>query len=48
MLITALIGLACNIVNVFTLHSCGGGHSHHHVEEDAVEDKLERKLSHCH
>ena len=24
MLITALIGLVCNIVNMFTLHSCGG------------------------
>lgn len=29
MLITALVGLACNIVNIFTLHSCGGGHDHH-------------------
>lgn len=24
MLITACIGLACNLVNIFTLHSCGG------------------------
>jgi solute carrier family 30 (zinc transporter), member 2 len=30
MLITACVGLACNIVSIFTLHSCGGDHGHHH------------------
>lgn len=36
MLITACVGLACNIINIFTLHSCGGGHHHHHhhIEND--------------
>ena len=50
MLITAVIGLVCNIVNLFTLHSCGGGHSHshHNIQEEVIEEKLERKLSHCH
>ena len=50
MLITAVVGLLCNIVNIFTLHSCGGGHSHHdhhHVDHDHVENPA-RKLSHCH
>lgn len=53
MLITAVVGLICNIVNVFTLHSCGGGHhDHHHVGEEVVQDDIDRKLSralsHCH
>jgi len=52
MLITAVIGLACNIVNVFTLHSCGGhSHTHHNIEEEhhhEGQDNPERKLSHCH
>lgn len=30
MLITACVGLVCNIISIFTLHSCGGGHGHHH------------------
>lgn len=50
MLITAVVGLICNIVNIFTLHSCGGGHSHHdhhHVDHEHVENPA-RKLSHCH
>ena len=29
MLITALVGLGCNIVNIFLLHGCGGHHHHH-------------------
>lgn len=29
MLITACVGLICNLISIFTLHSCGGGHSHH-------------------
>lgn len=40
MLITAVVGLACNIVSIFTLHSwCGGSkeeeeeHEHHHEEK---------------
>jgi len=44
------VGLICNIVNIFTLHSCGGGHSHHdhhHVDHEHVENPV-RKLSHCH
>jgi zinc transporter 2 len=49
MLITACIGLGCNIVSIFTLHSCGGHSHHHHAAEAApVEDENERKLSHCH
>jgi len=28
MLITALVGLGCNIVNIFLLHGCGGHHHH--------------------
>ena len=57
MLITACVGLACNIISIFTLHSCGGGHSHHHHghshghdEEKATAADAEgaRKLSHCH
>lgn len=53
MLITACVGLVCNLISIFTLHSCGGGHSHHghsHGEEETkalpVDDA--RKLSHCH
>jgi zinc transporter 2 len=44
MLITAVVGLICNIINIFTLHSCssfcGGGDSHvdhHHVDHEHVE-----------
>lgn len=58
MLITAVVGLICNIINIFTLHSCGGGeHSHidhHHVDHEHVEIggsapvAAPRKLSHCH
>jgi len=56
MLITACVGLACNIISIFTLHSCGGGHSHHghshshgHDEEKNKANPDEaRKLSHCH
>jgi len=50
MLITAIVGLICNIINIFTLHSCGEGHTHH--EEPAGEHEHEhehhpRQLSHC-
>lgn len=54
MLITAVVGLICNFISIFTLHSCGGGHAghnhgHSHGEEKAVEGQEEgRKLSHCH
>ena len=57
MLITAVVGLCCNIISIFTLHSCGGdhgGHHHHHHghshgEEHHHELEAEgRKLSHCH
>lgn len=56
MLITAVVGLICNFISIFTLHSCGGGHaghnhghSHSHGEEKGVEGQEEgRKLSHCH
>ena len=34
MLITAAVGLACNFVNIFTLHSCGGSHHGHSHGED--------------
>jgi solute carrier family 30 (zinc transporter), member 2 len=54
MLITAVVGLFCNIISIFTLHSCGGDHGHHHHghshgghEHDHHEDEG-RKLSHCH
>ena len=30
MLITAVVGLICNIVNIFLLHGSGGHHHHHH------------------
>lgn len=30
MLITAGVGLICNLISIFTLHSCGGEHGHHH------------------
>jgi len=55
MLITAVVGLACNIISIFTLHSCGGGHSHHnhshghdHGEQAKAAPEEARKLSHCH
>jgi zinc transporter 2 len=57
MLITAVVGLVCNIISIFTLHSCGGGHHHHghdhggheHGEkEPAGVGEEGRKLSHCH
>lgn len=53
MLITAVVGLFCNLISIFTLHSCGGEHGHHHhghshgEAHDKVEDEG-RKLSHCH
>ena len=52
MLITACVGLGCNLISIFTLHSCGGHHGHHHHghshgNEAEVADS-ERKLSHCH
>ena len=35
MLITACIGLVCNLINIFLLHGCGShGHTHHEIEED--------------
>lgn len=52
MLITAAVGLACNFINIFTLHSCGGSHhGHSHgvdAEEQAEKNEEVRKLSHCH
>lgn len=55
MLITACVGLVCNIISIFTLHSCGGEHGHHHHHhhhhhgESHDEKEIEgRKLSHCH
>ena len=53
MLITACVGLVCNIISIFTLHSCGGehGHHHHHHHHGESHDEKEiegRKLSHCH
>lgn len=56
MLITACVGLVCNIIAIFTLHSCGGGHGHHHHGHDhghghshgSQSDNEHRKLSHCH
>ena len=50
MLITACVGLVCNLISIFTLHSCGGGHHHHHHDEETkqVSNEEERKLSHCH
>lgn len=54
MLITACVGLICNIISIFTLHSCGGEHGHHHhhhhhgEEKSSALDEEGRKLSHCH
>jgi len=51
MLITAVVGLFCNIVNIFTLHNFGGGHEHHdhhHIDEERMVDPVEARLSHCH
>jgi zinc transporter 2 len=51
MLITSVVGLICNFISIFTLHSCGGGHHHHnHGEEHSHgnEDEEGRRLSHCH
>jgi zinc transporter 2 len=52
MLITAVVGLVCNFISIFTLHSCGGGghhHHHHHGESKKTEENEEdRRLSHCH
>jgi Co/Zn/Cd efflux system component len=56
MLITAVVGLGCNIISIFTLHSCGGEHAHHHHHHhdhghshgnDPLTEEG-RKLSHCH
>jgi solute carrier family 30 (zinc transporter), member 2 len=56
MLITASVGLACNFINIFTLHSCGGGHSHDHEHDHDHEhghdhgehNHDEHNHSHCH
>lgn len=52
MLITASVGLACNFINIFTLHSCGGHghHAHSHGEEEEGHDHNhgEVNTSHCH
>ena len=49
MLITAIFGFVCNIVNIFTLHSCGGGHTHKNdIGEEGEDGEEVRKLSHCH
>ena len=45
MLITAVVGLACNIVNIFTLHSwCGSAE----VEEDDTQERREIEYKHEH
>jgi solute carrier family 30 (zinc transporter), member 2 len=49
MLITAVVGLVCNFISIFTLHSFGGGHKHTH--DHAAETKQEgsgHNHSHCH
>ena len=49
MLITSSIGLACNIINIFTLHSCG---TSHHISGqtniDKQSEKEVRSQSYCH
>ncbi len=47
MLITAVVGLVCNIISIFTLHSFGGGHKHDHGNE-SKEEGGGHKHSHCH
>jgi zinc transporter 2 len=51
MLITAVVGLVCNIISIFTLHDFKGGHNHSHDHghvhgESKKEDG--HKHSHCH
>jgi Co/Zn/Cd efflux system component len=59
MLITALVGLACNFINIFTLHSCGcDSKKKEEVEEEEVspideklpneEMNIVRTISHIH
>jgi zinc transporter 2 len=54
MLITAFVGLAFNIISIFILHDCGGGHGHHHHGDPNSEKAKElakeeaRTLSGCH
>ena len=48
MLITAVVGLVCNIISIFTLHSFGGGHRHHNHGDEGKVSEEERRLSHCH
>jgi hypothetical protein len=49
MLITAVVGLVCNIINIFTLHNFGGGGNNNSEEESEETGKdLESKQSHCH
>ena len=49
MLITAVVGLVCNFISIFTLHSFGGVHKHPH-DEGAASKKEEsgHNHSHCH
>jgi len=44
MLITACVGLACNIVNIFTLHSCGNSDE----KKEVTARDLELTMTHCH
>jgi len=52
MLITAVVGLVCNFISIFTLHSFKGGHDHDHGNENnGKESKGEtggHRHSHCH
>lgn len=49
MLITACLGLVCNLISIYTLHSVGGhAHCNHGHEDKKVNDEENRKLSHCH
>ena len=52
MLITAVVGLVCNIISIFTLHSFGGGHSHGHDHSSHAhnenKDESGHRHSHCH
>ena len=49
MLITAVVGLVCNFISIFTLHSFGGGHKHAHDHgEETKQEGSGHNHSHCH
>jgi len=49
MLITAVVGLVCNFISIFTLHSFGGGHKHTHDHgEESKKEGSGHNHSHCH